>query len=349
MGRGITRSAIAASDLMRQCKVELAGLIGASSESDVAMVSNGTQALNAALLGLLKPGDHVVTTAAEHNSVLRPLAMLVRRKLISCTIVPVDAVGRVSVDEIRSVLQSNTRMIAITHASNVTGAIQPIDAIAHLAKEKSIALLLDAAQTIGYLPINVRSQGIDLLAAPGHKGLGGMLGTGFLYMNERAQEVFEAPWIGGTGSSSDWLDGPFDWAASIESGNPNGPAIASLLAGLRWLQEESQGLSRQRLLALSERMLQILGREEFQLIGPTAVEDRIPVFSVVSSIMGPQEWTMLLDSEYQIETRAGLHCAGAIHDYLGTKAGGGTLRLSLGHTSQASDLDRLEHAIDSIL
>ncbi|MCY2985971.1 MAG: aminotransferase class V-fold PLP-dependent enzyme [Planctomycetota bacterium] len=343
-GRGVYQSAEAASELVRTTRQAIAKLIGAPNANDVALCCNGTQALNAAILGLLQSRSmrdcHVVTTATEHNSVLRPLQLATHSSGITWTAVPCDATGWVDPNQLRGAMTANTRLVVVNHVSNVTGTVQDIEAIAAIAKERQALFLVDAAQSLGYLPIDVVKNGIDMLAAPGHKGAGGMLGTGILYVRSDLQKQMETIWIGGTGTQSDSIDGPFDWLAAIESGNSNLPAIASLKAGLEWLRDHKPTDS---VRIWSERILKAIQQSpNLKLVGlgfdhPT--RSRLPVFSLICQTLSCHEAAMLLDSACGVETRSGFHCAGLVHSYLGTKDSGGTLRLSLGHTSTLADVE----------
>jgi selenocysteine lyase/cysteine desulfurase len=259
--------------------------------------------------------------------------------------VPCDEEGFVSPDRIEQSITPKTKWIIVNHASNVTGATQNLKAISDIAKRHHCFLMVDAAQTIGYMPIDVVRDSIDILACPGHKGLCGMLGTGVLYVRAELQKHLDPFVIGGTGEASDRIDGDFSWQSTLESGNLNVPAIASLRAGIQWKQSELpidwQPWTKRIIYAIqSSRHLRLIGPTD------TRIADRIPVVSLAPkestgtlAIPTPQEMAMFLDSAMQVECRAGFHCAGAIHDCLQTKAGGGTLRFSLGATSCESDVD----------
>jgi cysteine desulfurase / selenocysteine lyase len=341
-GRGVYHSSEAASQLVRDTRRAIAQWIHAPSERDIALCSNGTQALNAAILGLLASpsmrGAHVVTTSTEHNSVLRPLALAAKNYGIDWTPVPCDSVGWVDPNRIESAMKPNTQLVIINHASNVTGCIQELGAIVDIAKSRGAILILDAAQTLGYLDIHVDELKIDMLAAPGHKGAGGMLGTGLLYVHPSIQSRLEPVWIGGTGTQSDAIDGPFDWSAAIESGNSNLPGIASLKAGIEWVRKHA-GQSQWKQLQQWAAMIvaEIERVPSLRYVGPS--RDRLPVISLTSETASCHEMAMLLDSACGVEARSGFHCAGLIHSDLGTAAQGGTLRLSLGHTSVQADVD----------
>lgn len=342
-GRGVYQSAEAASELVRTTRQAIVKLINAPNANDIALCCNGTQALNAAILGLLQSksmrGCHVVTTATEHNSVLRPLQLATHSCGITWTAVPCDTSGWVAPIQLRDAMTTNTRLVVVNHVSNVTGTVQDIRAIAAIARERKALFLVDAAQSLGYLPIDVVNDGIDMLAAPGHKGAGGMLGTGILYVRSDLQKQMEPVWIGGTGTQSDSIEGPFDWLSAVESGNSNLPAIASLKAGLEWLREH-KSLDSMRI--WSEAILNAIQQSpSLKLIGlglDDQERNRLPVFSLICETLSCHEAAMLLDSACGVEARSGFHCAGLIHNYLGTQDRGGTLRLSLGHTSTLADV-----------
>ncbi|MFN7292374.1 MAG: aminotransferase class V-fold PLP-dependent enzyme, partial [Pirellula sp.] len=251
--------------------------------------------------------------------------------------------GLVDPDDVLKAIQSTTRVLIISHVSNVTGAVQNLLALSQIAKSRELIFMVDASQSAGYLPIDVRSQGIDILATAGHKGLCGMLGSGILYVRSGLQREMAPMCIGGTGESSDRIDGDFPWQSSVESGNQNVPALASLLAGLRWKASSVAPPFE----AWNDQILAtIRDRENLMLVGidSKSVNDRLPVFSLIpkkssSLLQTPQEMAMFLDSANRIECRAGFHCAGKIHDSLGTRQHGGTLRLSLGCTTTQLDVD----------
>ncbi len=344
-GRGSYGSAARANQVVLSVRRKLAELIGAASPNDIALLHNGTAALNLALAGTLKPGDHIVTTAIEHNSVLRPLASLRAAKGIEFTIVAADSTGVIDPDKIAKAMTSTTKMVAVSHASNVTGRVQPIEEIAAIVKRSKAWLLVDAAQTLGYLPIDVRSIGIDLLAAPGHKGACGMLGTGLLYASSEIAKQIETPWPGGTGTESERIEGPFEWPSGAESGNANSPALAAWDCGLDWLMSKPIDQRWTETQAMTQRLRDILEKSHLgTIIGHTPSTSNVPVVSLAVSRMACSDLAAVLDSSFYIEVRSGMHCAALIHDCIGTKHLGGTLRFSLGHTSTNEDLDALENA-----
>ena len=341
-GRGLYRSAECSTRLVGATRQSVARLIHAPSPKDVALCNNGTQALNAAILGLLSSpslrGCNVVTTSTEHNSVLRPLELASKFYGIRYTAVPCDVNGWVDPNRISEAMNKETRLVIVNHASNVTGMIQDIPSISNIAKQSNSILMIDAAQTLGYVPIDVVKDGIHILAAPGHKGAGGMLGSGLLYVHQDIQHCLEPVWIGGTGTQSESISGPFDWLSAIESGNCNLPAIASLNAGIEWVEKNAKPSP---LLAWTLAIIDAISKESnLRLIGTSncSCDTRLPVISVTCASASCHELAILLDAACQVEARSGLHCAGLIHRDLGTQAAGGTLRISLGHTSNHSDV-----------
>ncbi|MFN7843099.1 MAG: aminotransferase class V-fold PLP-dependent enzyme [Pirellula sp.] len=345
--RGLYTSGLDANQIVLETRRAVRDYFHIPSVDDIAFCSNGTHALNEAIFGLAygkgrKP-IHVVTTSIEHNSVLRPLELAASRGWLEWNAVECSSSGLVDPDDVLKAIQSTTRVLIISHVSNVTGAVQNLLALSQIAKSRELIFMVDASQSAGYLPIDVRSQGIDILATAGHKGLCGMLGSGILYVRSGLQREMAPMCIGGTGESSDRIDGDFPWQSSVESGNQNVPALASLLAGLRWKASSVAPPFE----AWNDQILAtIRDRENLMLVGidSKSVNDRLPVFSLIpkkssSLLQTPQEMAMFLDSANRIECRAGFHCAGKIHDSLGTRQHGGTLRLSLGCTTTQLDVD----------
>lgn len=357
VGRGAYRASQRAGEIVARLRREIASWIGAETAEEISLHAGGTEALNAALLGIFKPGDHVVTTAAEHNSVLRPLHHLVATKTITLTVVPVDGRGQVCADQIIGAIKPETRMVAVVHAANVNGAVQPIHTISGRLKSEYDSntkpiFFCDAAQTFGHLPLAVAENHIDVLAAPGHKGGCGPLGTGFLYVRQGLHTAIRPTLFGGTGTRSESLEMPTDYPSSFEAGNRNVPAIAGWLAGLR---TRSQASSAQAALIESSHTLQTLTVELYQrlnqidgvrIIGqPHALE--LPVASIALRELPASDAAMILDSEFGIEVRSGLHCAALIHQCIGSPPDG-TLRISCGETTTSEDLDALAQALAEI-
>lgn len=348
-GRGSYGSAVESAEIVRRCRLNLARLFNAEGPDRFAFTHNGTDALNLALHGLLRPGDHVVTTEAEHNSVLRPLRTLADAG-VAVTVVPCDCQGFVSPNDIRGALQSETRLVAMTHASNVIGAIQPVDEIAEAAKSAGAFVLIDAAQTAGHVPIDLAALPIDLLACSGHKGLLGPLGTGLLYVRPGVESHLRPLRQGGTGTASEEDRHPESMPERLEAGNLNVLGLAGLEAATAWLLDRGVAAVRRHEQELTARLLAgsevILG---LRVSGPADPERRIGVVSLTADGWTPQDLAAVLDAEFGVEARAGLHCAPLIHRRLGTGETGGTLRLSLGAFSTAEDVDAAADALHRIL
>jgi cysteine desulfurase family protein len=347
-GRGSYDEAAEAERLVSSCRQKIARLIGASEAKRIVFTSNGTDSLNLALHGLLKPGDHVVTTVCEHNSVLRPLRFLAEHRDVSSTHVPCDSTGVVDPSEIENAIKPNTRLIALLHASNVTGAIQPVEEVGRIAAERKLIYLVDAAQSLGYVPVDVSRMGCHLLAAPGHKGLLGPLGTGLLYIAPGIEQQLLPIRQGGTGTRSDEESAPTTLPDRYEAGNLNVPGLVGLEAGVSHLLAEGVEKTREAAQCLTQRLLDGLSpMKNITLYGPRTAEGRVGVVSLNLAGYDPQELASLLDAQWSIQARAGLHCAPRMHQALGT-APGGTLRLSLGHFTSESQIDAVVAAIKEV-
>jgi cysteine desulfurase / selenocysteine lyase len=348
-GRGVYREAAEVERLVVDARRRVASLLGAEEPRRVIFTFNGTDSLNLALHGLLRPGDHVVTSVVEHNSVLRPLRQLEENRDVRVTRVGCDGRGVVDPDDVRRAVRPETRLIALIHASNVTGAVQPVEEVGRIAREAEVLYLVDAAQTAGHYPIDVRRLGCHLLAAPGHKGLLGPLGTGVLYVAPSVEEQLASIRQGGTGTQSEEDRQPHSLPDKYEAGNHNTPAIAGLGAGAAWLAEQGVETIHDRQRKLTARLIAGLADLEGVTIhGPPGAEDRIGVVSITLERCEPQEAAMMLDAAHRIQARPGLHCAPLMHQALGTDAGGGTLRFSLGPFTTAEEIDQTVAAVAEI-
>ncbi len=348
-GRGAYAEAQQAERLVEAARRSVARLLKIEDARRIVFTLNGTDSLNLALHGVLSTGGHVITTLAEHNSVLRPLKTLEVAGRVTVSRVGLGPSGLVDPEDIRRAMTGETRLIVMTHASNVTGALQPAAEVGRLARQAGALFLLDAAQTLGEVPMDVEQLGVDLLAAPGHKGLLGPLGTGVLYLRPGVEQQVASLRQGGTGSRSDQ-----DWQPELlpdkfESGNLNVPGIAGLGAGADWLLERGVDLVRQHGLALLGRLWARLGEiGGITVFGPTDLQQRVPLVSLTLAGIDPQELAAVLDSSYRIQGRAGLHCAPLMHRHLGTLQRGGTLRLSLGPMNTLEQVEQVAEALDDI-
>lgn len=341
--------AVESNRILDRARQGVSRLIGTPHPQQVVFTGSCTDSLNVAIQGLLRAGDHVVTTVCEHSSVLRPLRALSNDKQISVSYVGCDGQGLVSPDDIRTAIESSTKLIAVLHGSNVTGALQPIQEIAAIARETDCLLLVDGAQTLGHVPLNVESDQIDLLAASGHKGLLGPLGTGMLYIRPDLQQHIR-PWrYGGTGSVSESDRQPESMPDKFEAGNHNMPGLAGLAAAVEFVENRGVAAIAAHDRLLTEQLLSGLQQiPGLTLYGPATADYRTGVVSFNLAGYDPQELAAALDATGGVQARAGLHCAPRMHQALGTLEAGGTVRLSPGWSTTSDEIDKTIELISSL-
>jgi cysteine desulfurase family protein len=356
-GRGAYEEAVQTGQLIAQCRQRLNKLFHGQNPNHFIFTLNCSDALNLAIKGLVfgtqhsaLSTQHCICTAIDHNSILRPLNALVDRKLIDLTILPIDSgTGLVDPDDLRRAIRPATRLIAVTHASNVTGTIQPIREMGKIAREHGIPFLVDAAQSAGHLPIDVQADGIDLLAAPGHKGLLGPLGTGLLYIRPGVEKILGSLREGGTGSVSELDRQPDFLPDKYEPGSHNAIGIAGLSAGVQWLLERTiEKIAAHDLELVRMFIGGVSSIEGLTYYGPQGVKHRLGVFSLRLEGFEPYELAGVLESHYGILTRPGLHCAPLVHERLGTLARGGTTRFSFGPFLSIQDVKYATDALAEI-
>lgn len=336
-GRSGHALALRAGRIVEECRATLAQMLGERDASRVAFAGNTTDALNMAIHGTVRSGDHVVSTLIEHNSVLRPLSELSRSGVITLTLVPPEADGRIDAQAIARAITPRTRLVAITHMSNVLGRAQDVAAVSAVCRRAGVLLLVDCAQTAGHLPLAPEKWGCAMLAMPGHKGLLGPHGTGALWVR---RDVTLAPMRqGGTGSVSQSMFQPRMMPDSMESGTLNLPGIAGLLAGLRFALAHREEAN-QRTVALCNYM-----REELLNLSGVRVYTQPGAMLLSFNMRGiaSQEMATLLD-EQGIAVRGGLHCAPGVHRFLGTLETG-AVRVSPGYANTRADADALLRAV----
>ncbi|MFG0289128.1 MAG: aminotransferase class V-fold PLP-dependent enzyme [Rhodopirellula sp. JB044] len=351
--RGNYRSAQAAGGVVSQTRQSLASLIGAGDPSCVTFHSGCTQALNVAIHGLAghfaTERQEVVVGAAEHNAVLRPVRAAVQRSGARMRTVPCDQRGLVSLDGLAEVICDQTRMIALTHASNVTGVVQPVAEVGRIVAEQNaqrepkdrILFLCDAAQTFGYLPVDVPSLGVHVLAAPAHKGSGGPVGIAMLYLHADWHHMIEPIVHGGSGHDGTSDGMPETMPGRLEPGTQNVPAIAGWRAAIKHHSPRADEWS-----LLAERLHD--GLRSIDGVRVVGERGELPIASLdFGPLLSPAEAAAILDSEFGIEVRAGYHCAALVHECLGTQASG-TLRISCGHGTTEADVDRVVDAVREI-
>lgn len=344
-GRSGYRASVEAESILRQARILIKGFFGAAGKARVVFTYNCTDALNIALKGLLEPGDHVITSHLEHNSVSRPLNRL-QQLGISYSRVSFSPSGTIDPKAVEALIGSKTRLIVLSHASNVLGTLQPVAEIGRLARERGLLFLLDAAQTAGEVPIDMHKMGVDLLACPGHKGLLGPPGTGILVFHEGIE--IKPLREGGTGSSSEESLQPTFYPDRLEAGTPNTPGIAGLKAGIEFIQQEGPNkitAHKQRLLAsLLEGLFKVKAVTVFGTNDPFA---RAGLVSFNIQGWDPADVAAILEARYGLACRAGLHCAPWAHQALGTSPGG-TVRFSPGYFNTIAEITAAVEAVTEL-
>ncbi|MDO4545154.1 MAG: aminotransferase class V-fold PLP-dependent enzyme [Bacillota bacterium] len=326
-------------------RLALARLFQIEDPGQLIFTKNCTEALNLALKGILREGDHVITSSMEHNSVMRPLHRL-RKKGVETTVVRCDERGRISIKDIREAIRPNTRMIVMTAASNVTGTKMPLEEIGRIALRKGILFMVDGAQGAGHMDLDVKKNHIDILAVPGHKGLLGPQGTGFLYAKE---DLSMTPLLeGGTGSHSKELSQPDEFPEGYEAGTVNAPGIIGLGAAARLVNKIGIEAIAEHERKLTENLQYGLKKiKNVRLYGPDDTHEKTPVVAMNIAGLDCEEVASLLNDRYGIAVRAGFHCSGAAHETIGT-GNTGCVRLCPGFYTGENEIEETIRAIGEI-
>lgn len=344
-GRSGHKMAMESARVVEETRDIIAKLFNIKNPMDVVYTFNATDSLNLAIKGFLKPGDHVITTTMEHNSVLRPI-MELENIGVEHTFVQADEEGRIDPKDVETAIKDNTKLIAIIHASNVTGTLIDIETIGKIAKNHGITYLVDASQSAGIYDIDVDKLNIDMLAMPGHKGLLGPQGTGVLYVNNKIR--LHSQREGGTGSKSEEIIQPDLYPDKYESGTHNTPGIVGLGAGVEFLLETGLDNIRKHEEELSQYMIdEILKIDGVKLYGPKSAKERAAVIAVNIKDLDSGEVTFRLDREFGIATRSGIHCAPLAHKSIGTLKQG-AVRFSLGYFTTKEEVEEAIKAIKVI-
>ena len=344
-GRGAHLPTLNASRLIYDTREKLAALFGIGEPSRIAFTCNATEALNIAIGGLVAPGDHVITTACEHNSVLRPLYRK-EREGAGLTIVAADEKGRIDYDELERSCRTNTKAVVITHASNLTGNVTDIERVAEFTKRHGIVFVVDASQTAGALTIDVQKTGIDILCFTGHKGLMGPQGTGGIYVREGI--ALSPLKVGGSGVHSFDREHPSDMPTALEAGTLNGHGIAGLNAALSFLErvgvEEIHRREDKLARLFTERIRTIPG---IVIYGDLDAKLRAPIVSVNVGDVDSAIVSDILWEDYGICVRAGAHCAPLMHRALGTTEQG-AVRFSFSYFNTEKEVEQAACALREI-
>ena len=348
VGRGSYAPAMEAAAGVLAVREKLAALVNAPDPRHVIFTPGATWGLNLLLKGLLRPGDRVITSPMEHNAVLRPLEQL-KAAGVAVELLPCTERGELILDGLGEGLEG-ARAVVLTHASNVSGTVFPIETVGALCRERGVFFLVDAAQTVGLLPVDMAAVGIDGLAFPGHKGLLGPQGIGGLVLSAPLAEALEPLVSGGTGSLSESLTMPPFLPDKFEAGTLNLPGIFGLGAALDYLAEEGEAL-RQRTAKLARHLwyrLKELDGEGLRVLGADDPDRRVGVVSVDFPGRDNGEMAFRLERRYGIQTRCGLHCAPLAHRTLGTFPQG-AVRFSVGPFTTFAEIDYTEGALEALL
>ncbi len=345
-GRGGHQSSIRVEKTMDDTRNLLARFFGIPDHRRVIFTLNGTDSINMAIKGVIRSGDHVLTSLLEHNSVSRPLKQLEKDRVITLSQISFSKEGFVDPDDFRRAMTSRTRLVVLLHASNVLGAIQPIAEVGKICREHEVLFLVDAAQTAGILPIDMEAMQIDLLAFPGHKALFSPPGVGVLIVGERSLPV---PWReGGTGIDSEDPFQPRKLPYLLEGGTPNTLGIAALRSGLRFVKREGLDGVRGHDRSLLTRLIEPLrDNRKATLYGSLDVSRRVGSLALNWDGYTSSEVGMILDNSFQIAVRPGLHCAPYLHRQLGT-APEGAVRISPGYFNTEEDIHRCLSALEQL-
>jgi cysteine desulfurase family protein len=348
-GRSGHRLSLEAGRIVYEAREALGDLFNAPDPLRIILTANGTAAINLALRGLLRPGDRVVCSGIEHNSVMRPLRAL-EGKGVDLTVVPCRPDGMLELPALERAVVPDTRLVVLNHSSNVTGTILPVAGAASIAHEAGALLLVDAAQTAGCLPIDVQAEGIDLLAFTGHKALLGPPGTGGLVIGGAVDdEELEPQVLGGTGSYSEHQEQPAELPDKYESGTPNGVGIAGLGAAVRFVMERCIKAIRAHEMELTEALNDGLRDiPGVAVYGPIEATERTAVVSFTVAGRQVSEIGLRLEEEFEVLCRVGLHCAPAAHRTIGTFPEG-TVRLAPGVFTTREDVATVLRGVRKIV
>lgn len=340
-GRGAHGMSLHAARIVYDTREKLTLLFGAKNPERIAFTQNATEALNIAVFGMLQPGDHVITTVCEHNSVLRPLYML-EKQGIEVSYLQADKKGNINYEAMDAAYRSNTKAVIITHASNVTGNITDINRVSSFVKSHHLILTVDASQSAGILPINVSTMGIDILCFAGHKGLLGPQGTGGIYVKEgiRLRPLV----VGGSGIHSYDREHPAQMPASLEAGTLNGHGIAGLHAALSYIENNGREAIYNTGLALARRFYEGVKEIPGIILYGDFEKPHVPIVTLNVGEYDSASISDTLWEEYEIAVRGGAHCAPLMHKALGTGKQG-AVRFSFSHFNTRDEVDKAIEAL----
>ena len=348
INRGSYALAYDVEDIIYTTRQRLNTLFNGHDPSHVIFTQNVTMSLNIVIKGLLKAGDHVLVSSMEHNAVMRPLTQLLDKDITFDTI-PCDSTGYIQMESIEPLIRPNTVALIINHASNVCGTIQPLESIGPICKTHNLQFIVDAAQTAGVIPIDVKACHIDALCFTGHKGLLGPQGIGGIILTKEMAQNLTPLIAGGTGSFSHLETMPTHMPDAFEAGTLNLPGIIGLNEGLSYIESQGMENIHNHELALTQAFLEGLQSiDVVNIVGKQDIQDRTAVVSITIDSMDPASIAYELESTYHIMTRVGLHCAPRAHQTLGTYPEG-TVRFSFGYANTHEDVVSALSALHRIL
>lgn len=345
-GRGASEPALNASRVIYETREKLARFFHGADASRIVFTANSTESLNIAIKGLLSPGDHVITTVLEHNSVLRPLYEC-RERGVELTILDCDEKGNISYEDMEAAVKENTKAVVCTHASNLTGNMIDLERVGAITRKKGILLVADASQTVGVYPVDVQKMGIDVLCFTGHKGMLGPQGTGGMYV--RPGLVIRPLLSGGSGVDTYNPRHPDLMPTALEAGTLNGHGIAGLGAAVSWLEEKGLDALRETELKRMRQFYEGVSRiPEVTVYGDFSSDRRCPIVSLNIGDYDSSEVSDELSVTYGIVTRPGAHCAPLMHRALGT-TGQGAVRFSFSHYNTEEEVETAVQAIKELV
>ncbi|MEG1257084.1 aminotransferase class V-fold PLP-dependent enzyme [Clostridium sp.] len=348
-GRGASTSSLKGNKVIFQCRNTICDLFNFHDTKNVIFTSNITMSLNILIKGIVKTGWHVITSSMDHNSTLRTLSDLKNKGIIELDIIQCNELGELNINDFKSKIKSNTKLVSLSHGSNIVGTIQPLEAVGKICREKNIFFIIDTAQTAGVIDLDFKKLNCNALAFTGHKSLLGPQGIGGFIIDDSMNEICSPLIVGGTGSVSSDIIQPNFLPDKFESGTMNSPGIAGLLSGISFIKNEGLSTIKEHEDYLTETFINgVLNIPTMNVYGHLTTDNRTSTISVNSSIIDNSELGFILDSNYNIITRTGLHCAPLAHKTIGTYPIG-TLRFSFGYFNDDKDVSYILSALNSII
>jgi cysteine desulfurase family protein len=348
-GRGVTTASLAGNKVILNCRYALMELFNFDKVENVIFTPNITTSLNTLIKTVVKSGWHVITSTMDHNATLRPLNSLLEKGIIDLDIIPCSIEGLIDIDDFVNTIKPNTKLVVLSHSSNIIGSIQPLEAIGKICKDKGIFFIIDSAQTAGVLPLDFYKLNCNALAFTGHKSLLGPQGTGGFLIDDSLNEICTSFIEGGTGSLSSSIIQPDFLPDKFESGTLNAPGVAGLLEGINFINTHGIDSIRQHEEYLLKKFVEgLLNIDTIKVYGLLDCSKRTATISVNSTKIDNSELGFMLDSDYGIITRTGLHCSPLAHKTIGTYPGG-TLRFGIGPFNDIKDINYTLSSLSTII